>query len=541
MNTKWSRLLSVASFLILLVLFAANVIRAHTLGMDRTPGAWVVFAIPPALSDLAFGNLGGYTSLKAVHDVFYASLGPTWVADTVDPAIRAVMALNPATVSSQTVLAFGDDKGIVDLVKISFRLFGYNTASPLYLYFVLLFLSALIFALTFNAPFFHTVLGSFLVAHYLLLPTVFYHMQLQSVLALRFIPVLSMIACLHCMLFVTRPTFGALRLTALALQAGFLIFVIHMRSLSMWQVILVAVFALLVLGMLAYQNHLRLTRRTVQYFIPAIIPILFVMGGLAGLGAYRTVAYDARYLRGEEHLTRAFWHSIFLGLAFNPAISERYQLKIDDLSAVRAVGRITIERGHASEWDAIGGSSPDYYKLLWVPYDLFARDALLELCLHREPGQCVANVIYYKPLSLMRNLAWLYGFRDDVPDLAVYAFAGSWVGNAMERQLGALKTSLDRTGLRFRLWHPISIFTVIAFAVILFAKKETPRSADVIPCIIFVGGTTIPTLVGFPSLHTIAESAIAIAAFLYSGIAVALGCGIDWQRAGGRFGLMKHH
>src|SRR5690349_18833298 len=126
MNKNWSRLLSTASFLVLLVLFVANVIRAHTLGIDRNPGVWAVMAIPPALSDLAFGNRGGYTTLKVVNDVFYASLPPTWtVGDSIDLAIRTVMALDRATVSSQTVLAGGDDKGIIDLVKISFRLFGY--------------------------------------------------------------------------------------------------------------------------------------------------------------------------------------------------------------------------------------------------------------------------------------------------------------------------------------------------------------------------------------------------------------------------------
>jgi hypothetical protein len=526
---KWRRLLCSASFFILLVLFAANVIRAHTLGMDRNPGKWVFFAIPPALSDLVFGNRGGYTSLKAVNDVFYAAVQEDPITgDKIDRAIRAVMALNPVAVSSQTVLAIGDDKGIIDLVKISFRLFGYNKASPFYLYFVLLFLSALIFALTFNAPFFHTVLASFLVAHYLLLPTVFYHTQLQSVLALRFLPVLSMIACLHCMLFATRPTFSVLGLTALALQVGLLIFVIHMRSVTMWQVIVVGVFTLLVLGRRAYQSHFRLTRRTLQCFIPAIIPILFVMSGLAGLSAYRNVAYDQRYHRGEELLTRVFWHSIFLGLAFNPALAERYQLKVDDYSAVRAVSQITIETGHASEWNAIGGSSTGFR---WAAYDLLARDALLELCLHREPGQCVANVIYYKPLSLMRHLAWLYGFRDDIPDRAIFVSAG-WAGNAMGADLDALKASLDRTGLQFRLWHPIAIFMVVSFAIILFATNDTPRMADVIPGIVLTAGTAIPTLVGFPSLHTIAEPTIAIAASLYSGIAVLFGCGIDWRQAG---------
>jgi hypothetical protein len=127
MKKNWRRVLSSASFLVLLVLFAANVIRAHTLGMHRTPPIWVVLAIPPALSDLVFGNRDKYTSLKAINDVFYASVSVpigSINGTTIDRAIRTVMALNPNAVSSQTQLLQNDDKGIIDLVKISFRLFG---------------------------------------------------------------------------------------------------------------------------------------------------------------------------------------------------------------------------------------------------------------------------------------------------------------------------------------------------------------------------------------------------------------------------------
>jgi hypothetical protein len=278
---KWRRLLCSASFFILLVLFAANVIRAHTLGMGYYPPMWLVDAIPPALSDLAFENRDGYTSLKAVHDVFYASLqsnNPNLPRDAtmVDRAIREVMALNPNAVPLQTqVLASQDDKGIVDLVKISFRLFGYKAASPLYLYFVLLFLSVLIFAATFNTTFFHTVLAAFLVAHYLFLPTVFYHMQLQSVVVPRFLPVLSMIACLHCIVFATRSMFTVLELMALALQVGLMIFVIHTRSIAMWQVVIVAVMTTFATARIAYEayfvsNTYRSASEALRRFIPDV-------------------------------------------------------------------------------------------------------------------------------------------------------------------------------------------------------------------------------------------------------------------------------
>ena len=99
-------------------------------------------------------------------------------------------------------------------------------------------------------------------------------------------------------------------------------------------------------------------------------------------------------------------------------------------------------------------------------------------------------------------------------------------------ELASLKASLDSTGLRFRLWDPVAIFMVISFAIILFATNDTARTTDVIAGIVLIAGTILPTLVGYPSMHAIAEPTIAIAASLYSGIAVLLGCGIDWRRAG---------
>src|SRR5262245_52466352 len=121
MKRKWGQLLSGASFLVLLVLFAANVIRAHTLGMDRTPSVWIMLVVPAALSDLVFGNSDGYTSFKTVSGAFYQALGTGPVTgDAIDQGIRAAMALDPRAVSSETQLVGSYDKGLVDFVKLSF-------------------------------------------------------------------------------------------------------------------------------------------------------------------------------------------------------------------------------------------------------------------------------------------------------------------------------------------------------------------------------------------------------------------------------------
>lgn len=84
-------------------------------------------------------------------------------------------------------------------------------------------------------------------------------------------------------------------------------------------------------------------------------------------------------------------------------------------------------------------------------------------------------MIYYKPLSLLHHLSWLYGFRHDVPDATI--FVSAEIGNIVEVQLDSLKAWLDRTGLRFRIWDPLAVFMVISFAIILYTREDTIRHA----------------------------------------------------------------
>ena len=101
----------------------------------------------------------------------------------------------------------------------------------------------------------------------------------------------------------------------------------------------------------------------------------------------------------------------------------------------------------------------------------------------------------------------------------------------MEFHLNSLKDSLDRTGLRFRLWDPLAIFMVVSFAIILYTTEDIVRITDAAAGVVLTAGTVLPSVVGYPSMHTVAEPAIAMAASLYCGVAVLLGRGVGWQRA----------
>ena len=534
-----SRLLLVAGLLVLVALLAANVWRALSFGMDKNPPFWVVDAIPPALSDLRFGGAGDYASLQAVSDTFYASIraeSPALDHDSsmVQRGIARVMQLDSQTMARDIVLLNSEDKGIVDLVKLSFLIFGYTVEPILLVYFILLSGSIALFVLSFpknSAPL--LTAAAFLAAHYLLLPLVFYNPQLKSVLALRFLPVLSMMACLHCLFFIQHPSVTFLRVAALLGQIALLVFTVHLRSVTLWEVALVIGFGVgrvlwLVVRSPGVSTSEAGTRRAPFSTLGGIaLPAVALLLGIVSLQEYRKARFNPRYFQGEQMATRVFWHNILSGFAFNPALASSYGFKIDDSSEAHAVGLYLTQRGREEEWKAMGGMtmtepwiwSTGFYRIKLGKYDLIAKELLVSIC-QEHPGQSAATFIYHKPASLARHLAWLYGFRRDVPDVDVFVSAA--IGDAMAVQLHELQTNLDTRQLRVILWDWVGLLTVLAGALLLACRPQERPMADWIPVGLLMAGSLIPTIVGYPGMHTIAEPTLMLATVVYVGAMLGL-------------------
>ena len=526
-----SRLLLVAGLLALAALLAVNVRRAHAIGMADHPPVWVVDAIPAAVSDLAFGNRDGYTSLKAVSEVYYASLranNPGLIRDSemVDRAMAEALKLDAQTMPRETVLLGGDDKGIVDFIKISFRLFGYANGRIIDLYFILLGGSILLLVLSFRETLLPAAIaGAFLVAHYLMLPTVYHHMQLQSVLALRFLPVLPLMACLHCLCFILRPSLTWPGVAALAAQASLLVFGVHLRSVTTWELAIVglmgiatAFWALVRRPRSAAPVHANL-RSYVALAGRPLIPGLCLLLGMTALTGYRKVAYDGRYTKGDQILTRPMWHNLLSGFAFNPEFARRYGFKIDDFSELRATGNYLVEQGREAEWIAMGGHDANF-QIKWTLYDPATRDFLFSI-LRERPGASLATLFYHKPAALGRDLAWLYGFRCDVPDVDL--FVSPQLGNAMAIHLEQLTKGVDAHRQRFILWDRIALLAILAFSLLLALAPSAGKAGDGLLALgVLALGSLTPTIVGYPALHTIAEPALMLATVLYVGAILGL-------------------
>jgi hypothetical protein len=524
---------------VVLVLFAANVGRVFSLGMENRPPIWVVDAIPIALSDMVFGHRNDYTSLTAVDSVFYHTLesppGQTHDSKLVARAIANVLALDPRTISRESMLpgrTLGtDDKGIVDFVKLAFAAFGYANERIIYLYFVFLFVSISLLLLFFGEGLFSQLaVGAFLTAHYLILPMVFYNGQLQSVLALRFLPVLGMMPCLHCLYFVLRPRATWDALGAVVVQVLFLAFVLHMRSVTAWEMAIIAVTGVIAsLRVMAIRWQGRREQNLFDLAAP-LIPACLIAICVLGLRIYRQVCYDTRFFHGEQMVTRVFWHNILSGFAFDPTLAARYNLKVDDFSEKRAVGVYLITTGRADEWKAMGGGTS---KLLWPAYDKAAGELFWAVGRH-DTGDFLASALYYKPLALAHDLAWLYGFQRDVPDIDI--FVSPDIGRIMEVELKGLQGALDRHHQRFILWSPPALLLLIAFSVLLSIPPGRIPPQDWVPFAILAAGSLIPTFVGYPGLHAIAEPAIMCAAVIFVGVAIVgarilASCGVPWAKA----------
>jgi hypothetical protein len=70
-------------------------------------------------------------------------------------------------------------------------------------------------------------------------------------------------------------------------------------------------------------------------------------------------------------------------------------------------------------WNWASGAS----NLNFGSYDLFVRDFLLSIA-RKPPVESFATSLYYKPMTLLKDLLWAYGFRRSVPEVGGVRFPG---------------------------------------------------------------------------------------------------------------------
>ena len=496
--------------ILVLLAFAVSLGGALRLKMHSEVPYWVYAAVPPALSRVEYGH-ERYMSLNFVHEGYYAALKNSY-AKEINSAIEAVVAKYKEAPERSDRILSSDDKGIVVLTEIAFRVFGYRIEGVLYMYYIILGLSAALFAYSYRRnPHALLLLASFLFLHRLILPMIKYDAQLGGITALRCMPVLAMIACMHSILFLFESRVDRKKIAVLVLQIALMVFVMHIRSTTMWELALVAGVSVAVLlwrkgpdaGQVTHWPWLR--NRW-----PAAVPLGAVIVLVLLLNAHRSYGFPEEYHRNGEGVTRPFWHNIYSGFAFHPAMAERYQLKVDDFTVLLATKQYLIENNRADVWEAAGGNSPNFTGMRWKAYDDAVGDMLFARC-REHFGECLTTLVYYKPLSMLKNVLWVAGWIRLPPDLDIFVSKFPEIGNVVKEQFIETTRQLDRNKERGRKWLRYMAAMIAAFAGLAWLR---PHKEEVFPVLatagILAAGSTVPSIVGYPAPHTIAEAALAI-------------------------------
>jgi hypothetical protein len=225
-------------------------------------------ALAIAISDMRFGLNRGYVGYRAVAEAMEAK-GLTKRQDILQKygfrypdVLKDRAQMNSAIQSAlnanvPTDVGFGDrsmlsmetaELGLVDYMKLAFRLFGFRVESMFYLYFSLFGVSILAFTLAHWRSIEALALSIlFLAAGNIVFDTgLFDHINLQTVANPRFLSTLGLLPGLHIILLMLKPRPASLMQMALAcIQAVIFEFALNIRASLLWLVLFVLALAVI--------------------------------------------------------------------------------------------------------------------------------------------------------------------------------------------------------------------------------------------------------------------------------------------------------
>ena len=213
----------------------------------------------------------------------------------------------------------GEDLGIVDLVKLSFKLFGQRIES-VYRFFCAVFLaSMLLFWLGFrNYLEGLKILCCVCVASTAIFASPLFTLTYSSdstswmtIIDPRVLTLLGFVPLLHLLAATIRPASTGLRQSLLiTAQAAILFLVVQMRASAYWMLIALAVITLVALRRMSFAQIVGPARISRPLFLVAAV---FLIGSL-----YMVARMHPLYTSGYYLPRHAFWHDVYYGLQSNP-------------------------------------------------------------------------------------------------------------------------------------------------------------------------------------------------------------------------------
>lgn len=513
------------------LLFGANVWRAIELRLPWEPPGWVLVGVPPVISQLQYGHPHDYTTLTAVKTVFEARPGGY---EPIDAAIADAMALDPSSIDRSWELLGADDKGIVDYVWISFKLFGPNVAGLIWTYFLLLGVSCAVFVARFwKHPWALLIAAAFLAAHVAVLPTLPINPQLAGLLISRALSPMTILAFLHLtlevVLFWSRG-FERRSIPFGVAQVAFIIFTLHITTRTGWQILGISLLAPLVL--LSLSGPVRRRLHSTGWLTPsaplglwalvALWPIAALWVGQVGLETYKNRVYAAAYFQGNT-ASHVFWHSIFMGLSAHPDLARELDLRVSDVAVIAATGRFLLAEGRRDEWVAMGGESPRFRDIRWGLHDQGVREMLVATC-RKEPVPCLTAVAWYKPRYVVEYLLWFMRWQSDIP-------APHMLSDILRDQYADMTRRSVAEGKQYDLRRLDLLLAVGALAALL--ARSIMQAWRPLALLLVVGlvGATLPSLIAYPIAHTLTDVLVMVGVAMYVLVGVGVGAAAGWLEA----------
>jgi hypothetical protein len=309
-----------------------------------------------------------------------------------------------------------NDQGGIDFIRIAFGIFGIDSTSLYYLYFVVVGLSAIAFLISFWRDYIAcTALFAAACAIYCFMPAyVVGNDQLLSVANPRYLSTIGIIPLLHIAFLVIRgeaPLQWRSISTALV-QGAILSFAYAIRSTSSWMVLTLLVLLAIYLARAFVSTY----RWRQPAFIYSVVyrrgaAVLLALAALTSIGTASDLLLSPPCQR--DLYSHTVWHNIFLGFSFSPQWKTRFgsiydNAESDQLSFTAA--KVYIKRHHlpyptdpnifqrdkrTGEFTPLGS---------WAAYDDLMRSVVFEF-VREHPYFALKSFLLYRPLTFIRAIS----------------------------------------------------------------------------------------------------------------------------------------
>lgn len=455
------------------------------------------YAIPVSISKLR--GLSDYTA--------YMELASLFIHHKQRPIAESISLSLLAGITQPTYRWFisGDDKGLVSLVYLSFCLFGSSVASI----YILMAILAVASVTLYVAEFFRSsqrmaLLVATLLGFYAILFTFGLSSQSTSIIEPRFIGFLGVVALLHIVLIVLDGApislWSAIRAT---MQTILLVFVVHMRSSEMWQI--VCIFTACMIAVLISRRYWRV----------AIGTIAVVVSAVTAASVYRHHTYHHEYLASDLE-GRVLWHNVVMGLSANDRIRRDFKIRpFDDVSITEAV-KTYLSRTNQTETLELLFANPTYANgnfsgFKWSAYEPKARDLLFQI-IRTRPREVVKTYVIEMPKIFVANLALMGGFE---------VFRNSlWFTGELDQA-----DIRNQKGLYL---NPVAPFPMIILVLMIFQLARNENSLDIRAAVagpFVIAWSIVPPALAMPVLQYIQLSVMLMlsASYFLVGILVSSG------------------